>query len=84
LRFDERCALYRVSNPKQVLALWFMILGWGWVSLKNLPHLANLADASAWDTVGALAGALWVVFVAAGIWFFVRRYRRGAFRSGGQ
>jgi hypothetical protein len=54
-----------------------MILGGGWVSLKNLPDLANLADASAWDTVGALAGALWVVFVVAGIWFFARRYRRG-------
>jgi len=77
LRFDERCALYGATNPRQILALWLLILGGGWVSLKNLPHLTNLADASAWDTVGALAGALWVVFVAAGIWFFVRRYRRG-------
>ncbi len=77
LRFDERCALYRVTNPRQLLAFWLMILGGGWVGLKNLPHLTNLAGASAWDTVGALAGALWVVFVAAGIWFFVRRYRRG-------
>jgi len=77
LRVDERCALYRVTNPRQVLAIWLMILGGGWVSLKHLPHLANLADASAWDTVGALAGALWVVFVAAGTWFLARRYRRG-------
>lgn len=77
LRFDERCALYRVTNPRQLLAFWLMILGGGWVSLKNLPHFANLAGASAWETVGALAGALWIVFVAAGIWFFVRRYRRG-------
>ncbi len=77
LRFDERCALYRVTNPRQVLAIWLMILGGGWVSLKYLPHLANLAGASAWDTVGALTGVLWVVFVAAAVWFFVRRYRRG-------
>ena len=76
LRFDERGALYRVTNPRQLLAFWLMILGGGWVSLKNLPHFANLAGASAWETVGALAGALWVVFVAAGIWFFIRRYRR--------
>ncbi len=47
------------------------------MSLKNLPHFANLAGASAWETVGALAAALWVVFVVAGVWFFVRRYRRG-------
>lgn len=77
LRFDERCALYRVTNPRQLLAFWLMILGGGWVGLKNLPHLANLAGASAWDTVGAFAGALWIVFVVAGVWFFVSRYRRG-------
>ena len=77
LRYDERCALYRVTNPKQVLAVWSMMLGGGVLSLQNLPHLANLAAASAWETVGALVGALWVVFAAAGIWFFIRRYRRG-------
>ncbi|MHC4767940.1 MAG: hypothetical protein ACYTEI_04400 [Planctomycetota bacterium] len=74
---DERCALYGATNPRQILVLWLIILGGGWVSLKNLPHLANLADASAWETLGALAGALWIVFVAAGTWFLVRRYRRG-------
>ena len=77
LRLDEQCALYGATNPKQILALWLMILGGGWISLKNLPHLSNLADASAWETLGALTGALWIVFVAAGIWFFVRRYRQG-------
>lgn len=77
LAFDERCLLYRVTNPKQLLAFWLMILGGGWVSPKNLPHFANLVGASAWERVSALAGALWVIFVTAGIWFFVRRYRRG-------
>lgn len=77
LRFDEGCALYRVTNPKQVLASSIMILAGGWVSLKNLPHLANFAAASAWDKIGALAAALWIVFVIAGTWFIVRRYRQG-------
>jgi hypothetical protein len=77
LRLDDRCALYEATNPRQILALWLVILGGGWISLKNLPHLTNLADASAWETLGALAGALWIVFVAAGTWFLVRRYRRG-------
>lgn len=77
LRFDEDCALYRVTNPKQVLAFSIMILAGGWVSLKNLPHLANFAAASAWDKIGALAAALWIVFVVAGTWFIVRRYRQG-------
>lgn len=77
LRFDERCASYRVTNPRQVLILWIMILGGGWVSLKNLPHFANLAAASAWERVGAFAAVLWVAFVVAAAWHFARRYRRG-------
>lgn len=77
LGFDERCALYRVSNPRQVLVLLIMILGSGWLSLKKLPNIMNLAEASAWETIGALAAVAWIVFVAAGIWFVVRRYRRG-------
>lgn len=76
LRFDERCELYRVKDPKQVAILWLVIFGGDWVSLRNLPHLANLAGATAWQMVGALAGALWIVFAAAGVWLFVRRYRR--------
>ena len=77
MHYDERCALYRVTNPRQLLVLSVIILAGGWVSLKHLPNLAYLADASAWDTVGALAGALWIVFVALGIWFAARRFRRG-------
>ena len=77
LRFDEGCALYRVTNPRQLLVFWLMIIGGGWVSLKHLPHLANLAGASVWEKVGAFAGGLWAVFVVVGVWFFFRRYRRG-------
>jgi predicted RNA-binding Zn-ribbon protein involved in translation (DUF1610 family) len=77
LRFDERCELYRAKNPKQVAVLWLVILGGGWPSLRNVPHLANLGGATAWEMVGALAAALWIVLAAAGLWFFVRRYRRG-------
>lgn len=77
LRFDERCALYRVTNPKQVLVVWSMMLGLGVVSLRNLPYLADLSAASAGETVAALLAALSVVFVPAGTWFFIRRYRRG-------
>jgi predicted RNA-binding Zn-ribbon protein involved in translation (DUF1610 family) len=77
LRFDERCALYRVTNPKQLLVLWIMIFGGGWVSLRNLRHFANLASASPWEKVGAFAGVLWVVFVAAAAWYLARRCRRG-------
>ena len=77
LRFDERCALYRVTNPRQLLALWLIVFGGGWVSLRNLPHLAKLGSASAWQKVGAIAGALWFVIAVIGVWLFVRHYRRG-------
>jgi hypothetical protein len=77
LRFDERCALYRVTNPKQLMAFWLMIFGGGWVALKHLPHIANLGNASAWDIVGALAGLVWIICVPIAVWFFIRRYRRG-------
>jgi len=77
LRFDERCALYRVTNPRQVLVLLILIFTGGWISLKRLPHLVDLTGASAWDTVGSLVAILWVVLVATGLWFVVKRYRRG-------
>jgi hypothetical protein len=77
LRFDERCALYRITNPRQVIVFWVMIFGGGWVSLKHLPHVANLGGASAWEMIGALAGVVWIVCVPIAVWFFVRSYRRG-------
>jgi predicted RNA-binding Zn-ribbon protein involved in translation (DUF1610 family) len=77
LRFDERCALYRVTNPRQLMVFWLMIFGGGWVALKHLPHIANLGNASAWDIVGALAGLVWIICVPIAVWFFVRHYRRG-------
>ena len=47
------------------------------MNVKRVPHLGNLAGASTWETVGALAGVLWIVLVIAGVWFFASRYRRG-------
>jgi predicted RNA-binding Zn-ribbon protein involved in translation (DUF1610 family) len=77
LRFDERCELYRVTNPKQVLFVWIAIFSGGWVVLKNLPHVPNFAAASAWEKVGAVAAVAWFFFVGFGVWFLVKRYRRG-------
>lgn len=77
LRFDERCALYRVTNPRQLMVFWLLIFGGGWVALKHLPHVANLGGASAWEMIGALAGVVWIVCVPIALWFIVRSYRRG-------
>jgi len=77
LRFDERCASYRVTNPRQLMVFWLMIFGGGWVALKHLPHVANLGGASAWEMIGALAGVVWIVCVPIAVWFIVRSYRRG-------
>ena len=77
LAFDERCELYRATNPKQILFLWAAIFGGGWVVLRNLPHVGNFAAASAWEKVGALAGVVWIVCVPIAVWFVVRSYRRG-------
>ena len=77
LRFDERCELYRVTNPKQVLIVWIAIFSGGWVVLKNLPHVWNYAAASAWEKVGGVAAVAWFFFVGFGVWFLVKRYRRG-------
>jgi predicted RNA-binding Zn-ribbon protein involved in translation (DUF1610 family) len=77
LRFDERCTLYRVTNPRQLMVFWLMIFGGGWVALKHLPHVANLGAASAWEMIGALAGVAWIVCVPIALWFIVRSYRRG-------
>jgi hypothetical protein len=77
LRFDERCALYGVTNPRQLMVFRLMVFGGGWVALKHLPHVANLAVASAWEMIGALAGAVWIVCVPIALWFIVRSCCRG-------
>ncbi|MHC5111953.1 MAG: hypothetical protein ACYTHJ_18990 [Planctomycetota bacterium] len=77
LRFDERCALYRATNPKQVFAIWMAIIGGGWVVLKNLTYVSNFAAASAWEKIGAVAAVAWFFFVGFGFWAILKRYRRG-------
>ena len=77
LRFDQRCELYRVTNPKVVLAVWAMIFGGGWVSLKGLRSLGNWATASAWQKVGVFAAVAWIILLVTGVWFFSKHYRRG-------
>ncbi|MCP4246338.1 MAG: hypothetical protein GY778_04745 [bacterium] len=77
LRYDERCALYKVLNPKAVIALWVCIFGGGWVNLKNLPALTSLDSVSWWRKVLALFAVMWVVILVFGVWWLVRMYRRG-------
>ncbi len=57
--------------------LWVAILGGGWIVLRNLPHAANFAAASALQKLGAVLAVLWFFFVGIAIWFLVKRYRRG-------
>ena len=66
-----------MTNPKQVLIVWIAIFSGGWVVLQNLPHVFNFAAASAWDKVGAVAAIAWFFFVGFGVWFLVKRFRRG-------
>ena len=77
LRFDRQCALYRVSNEKQMLVVWGVIFLGGWMNLKHLRFLTNLEGASAWETFLALLALVWLIVIAIGIWFFVKRYRQG-------
>ena len=77
LAFDERCELYRVINPKQILLVWVAIFGGGWIVLRNLPHLVNFAAASAWEKVAALAALIWLFCVPFAVWCLARSYRRG-------
>jgi hypothetical protein len=77
LRYDEQCALFRVTNPKQLVAFWAMIFGGGWIVLRYLPGIANLGGLSTWKMIGALAAVLWVICVLTAMWFLVRHYRRG-------
>jgi hypothetical protein len=81
LRFDERCALYRVANPRQLLRRLLLISAFlcvsVWGSLMNLPRIWNLENQS---TLGKFSTVLSVVFLfcfVVLIWSFVKRYRRG-------
>lgn len=77
LRFDARCELYRVINPKRLVGVWIAMIVSGWVVLSNLPHLANFGAATLWEKLCAVVAVLWFPSVAYGIWFIVERYRRG-------
>lgn len=77
LRYDERCAIYRATNPTQILAFWLMIFGGGWVSLRNLPTLLHLDQASVWEWIVAWGAVVWLVCVAIGVFFLIRKHRRG-------
>ena len=77
LRFDRQCALYRVTNEKQVLIVWGAIFLGGWINLKHLRFLSNLEGASAWEKFLAIVALVWVIVIAIGIWFFAKRYRQG-------
>lgn len=77
LRFDDRCELYRLTNAKQVLAVWIVIFVGGFAVLQNLPDLFNFAAVSTWDKVGALAAVAWFFLVGFSIWFLFKRFRRG-------
>lgn len=77
LRFDERCELYRVTNPKRVIAVWIFIITGGWSVLRQLPHIAHFAAASWWERVGALAAVVWFFVVGLVVWHMVKRYRQG-------
>jgi len=77
LRYDEACVVFAVVNPKQLVVVWIAIISGGWVSLKNLPHLANFAAATTWQKIGAIAGLLWIPMVVGLAWLLYTRYRRG-------
>lgn len=77
LRFDEGCALYRASNPREVLFAWIAIFGGGISIVRYLPHLANLAAANTRQKIFALAAIPLFFVVAVAVWFQIRRYRRG-------
>lgn len=77
LRFDERCELYRVNNPKQLLGVWIAIIVCGWALLRNLPHLGNFGAATLWEKCCAVLAVIWFPSAAYGIWFMVERYRTG-------
>ncbi len=47
------------------------------MNLKHLRFLTNLEGASAWETFLAMLAFVWLVVIAIGIWFFVKRYRQG-------
>lgn len=77
LRYDERCALYRATNPRQVLALWLMIFGGGWVVLEFLPGLFNMEAATTLEVILGGLSLVWIACVAGGTWSILKRYRRG-------
>lgn len=76
-RYDTHCVRFQPDNQKETLVVWFAILGGGWINLHNLPTLARLDTASAWDTFLAFAAVAYVVIAGIGVIYLYRRYQRG-------
>jgi hypothetical protein len=77
LRYDQRCSLFPVTNPRQVLIISLCMLGGGWAVLQNLPHLFDLRNATNMETFLAFCAVAWLIMVPCFLWVLYRRYRQG-------
>jgi len=77
LRYDERCELYRIRNPKAAFTLLLCVFGGVGASTKGLEHFAAWATAGFWEKLFALAAVVWLMAIAFLARKLYRIYRRG-------
>ena len=77
LRFDEQCELFRVRNPRQVLATWGLIFFGGFIGLRRLVGLSRWSTLSLFDKIYTGSAVVFLVVLIVFIGFAFRKFRRG-------
>lgn len=77
LRFDERCELYRIRNPKAAFTMLLCVVGGVGGSVKGIEHLQHWATAGPWERLFGIAVVIWVIAAVLVVRKLYRIYRRG-------
>ncbi len=77
LHYDDRCALYKLTNTKQVALLWIAILVSGWTNFMQLPAILRSGTLTYWQKLAVLFAGIWIVVIILAAIYLRRRARRG-------
>jgi len=77
LAFDERCELFRVRNPKQVLLTWGLIFFGGAISLRRLADLPRWSSMGLFDKIYTGSAIVFMIILFVFVGFAYRKLRRG-------
>jgi predicted RNA-binding Zn-ribbon protein involved in translation (DUF1610 family) len=77
LRYDERCAIYRMTHGRRDYLLWLLLFGLLLFTVANFRHLRDLSSISAFDLISLVGTGICMIGAPIAIASLTRRYRQG-------